>query len=87
MTDLVWMLFWVGIGVVAVIAALHFGKPWLQGRRTQIKESIMAIIGVLIVADWSFLPDGIEGPLVIGASIVGVWLRQVTTTPVGVKDE
>lgn len=86
MSDTLWMFVWVAIGVIVVIAVLSYAKTWLQGRRTQIKETIMGIIGVLIVADWTFLPDNIEGPLVIGASIVGMWLRQVTTTPVGVAE-
>lgn len=84
--DLV-ITFTITFAVVAAIGAgLYFAKPYLQGQRTRLMATLMGILGVLTTADVAFLPDNIEGPIIFGASILMVLLRQWTTTPAGEKE-
>ena len=55
----------------------------MKGFRTIIFNGIVATVGILEAADYSFLSDEIKGPLLIGVAIGGMWLRLLTTTPMG----
>ena len=55
----------------------------MKGKRTMIFNGLLATLGVLETADLSFLPAETSGPILIGAALGGVWLRIITTTPVG----
>lgn len=72
------------IAVIVAIGGILIGLGrWLKGYRTTVYNSMIGTMGVLIAADYSFLPHEYAGPVFIGMAIVGQWLRQVTTSPVG----
>jgi hypothetical protein len=55
----------------------------MKGYRTVIFNGVIGTLGILETADYSFLPDEIKGPLLIGVAIGGLWLRLLTTSPMG----
>lgn len=62
-------------------------KPsMLTGWRTIIFNAALAVVGVLQTANWvDVLPSQYVAPLVAVIGMVGIWLRSITKTPVGVK--
>lgn len=60
--------------------------PMLQGWRTILFGSALAVVGVLQTANWvDILPSAYIGPVTAGIGFLAIWLRSVTSTPVGVK--
>ena len=58
----------------------------LKGYRTFIASTLMAIFGVLAIADWNaFLDNPQAGIVAIGSAILMAILRVFTTTPPGVS--
>lgn len=57
----------------------------LKGYRTAVFNGLIGTVGILETADYSFLPDETKGPLLIAIAIIGLWLRVLTTTPIGEK--
>lgn len=57
----------------------------LKGYKTVLFNGIVGTLGVLEIADYSFLPDETRGIVLIAIAIAGVWLRLITTTPFGKK--
>jgi len=55
----------------------------LKGYRTQIFNAVIGTVGILETADYSFIPDEYKGPLMIVIAVIGLWLRTLTTGPVG----
>lgn len=58
----------------------------LKGYRTFIASALMAIFGVLAIADWNaFLDNPQSGIMAVGSAILMAILRVFTTTPPGVS--
>lgn len=56
----------------------------LKGFRTLIVNLILAIMPVLEMSEvFDILPDNFEAPYAIIIALVNVYLRTITTTPVG----
>lgn len=62
-----------------------------KGYRTYIVALLMAVFGVLAMADWNFIIDNPKAGIVaLGSALLMAVLRSITTTPPGVatpKDE
>lgn len=57
----------------------------LKGWKTRILSGVIGTLGILELADLSFIPDKYEGMVTVAIAILVFWLRQVTTTPPGKK--
>jgi len=60
----------------------------MKGYRTFIVSGLMAIFGVLAIADWNAIIDNPQaGVVALGSAIIMAILRVFTTTPPGVSVE
>ena len=87
MTTILMTLLYTLIFTAIFLAVLYFTKPWWQGQRTRIVGALLTFAGYIQTADLSWLPDGIAGPVMFGAGIVVIVLRQWTNTPAGIKED
>lgn len=55
----------------------------MKGKRTMIFNGVIMTLGFIETADLSFLPVTWSGPLLIAVGVGGIWLRILTSTPVG----
>lgn len=55
----------------------------MKGKRTMIFQGAILTLGFIETADLSFLPPETSGPILIFVGIGGIWLRILTSTPVG----
>lgn len=59
----------------------------MKGYRTYIVSALMAIFGVLALADWNAVIDNPQAGIVaICSAILMAVFRSVTTTPPGIKE-
>lgn len=84
---LIMVFFYTLLATAIGVAVLYFTKPWWQGHRTRIVGSLLSFCGYVSTADLAWLPDNIEGPIMFGSGLVVIALRQMTTTPPGVKED
>lgn len=87
MMEVLTTLLWTLAVVAAVAAMFYFTRKFWQGQRTQVFGSILTVAGYVQTADLGWLPDNIEGPIMFGAGLLVIFLRRITKTPVGVKEE
>lgn len=60
----------------------------MKGYRTFVVSGLMAIFGVLAIADWNAIIDNPQAGIVaLGSAIIMAILRVFTTTPPGVSAE
>ena len=65
---------------------IKMDKLPLKGYRTYIVSLLMAVFGVLALADWnSFLDNPTAGMVALISAIIMAVLRSITTTPPGVN--
>ena len=57
----------------------------LKGYRTIIFNLIAGTLGILEAADLTFIPDPYGKYILIIVPIVNLWLRTITTGPIGQK--
>lgn len=55
----------------------------LKGYRTVIFNSLMATLALLETTDPDFIPEGYGKWITLSAAIGNIWLRAITTTPIG----
>lgn len=56
----------------------------MKGWKTILFAVIVSVIGTLEAFDWaSIIPDSIEAFVLPVVGVVFMWLRSITTTPVG----
>lgn len=55
----------------------------MKGYRTVIFNAMIATLALLETTDLSFVPDGWGKYVTLGAAIGNIWLRAITTTPIG----
>lgn len=55
----------------------------MKGYRTVVFNSLIATLALLETTDLSFIPEGWGRYITLAAAIGNIWLRAITTTPIG----
>ncbi|MEM8713533.1 MAG: hypothetical protein AAGG01_21525 [Planctomycetota bacterium] len=56
----------------------------LKGYRTMILNALASVLPVLELTEWyAVLPDGWVPYYVLALALLNMWMRSITTTPVG----
>jgi hypothetical protein len=65
---------------------LDFFRKKLKGYRTILINCLLTIMPILEMTEvLDVLPEGFEAPYAIAIAVVNLWLRSITTTPMGKK--
>jgi hypothetical protein len=63
-----------------------FFRKKLKGYRTILINCLLTIMPILEMTEvLDVLPEGFEAPYAIAIAVVNLWLRSITTTPMGKK--
>jgi hypothetical protein len=63
---------------------LDFFRKKLKGYRTILVNCLLTIMPILEMTEvLDVLPEGFEAPYAIAIAVVNLWLRSITTTPMG----
>lgn len=67
-----------------VTAMVKFFRNKLKGYRTLLINALLTIMPILDMSEvLQILPEGYEAPYAIVIAVVNLWLRSITTTPMG----
>lgn len=59
----------------------------MKGYRTYIISALVAVFGILAMADWNAILDNPQaGMVALGSAVLMAVLRTITTTPPGAKE-